>query len=908
MKRKRGKKDVPEIVKRTRTSNGSISRNSYPTPTILRLYYPQVLTLREYLLQAKTSKNKRRSILSYGYDTAKHSQDTTSELVKLLDTVLVGCHDVKKTEHDALEYRNDLSIFSTQASGSTVKSSDSQSHLSFAEIVEFVVWRLFRQHTSGHRPPHILCHGYYHDGLGDVRISTKLDLDDDCHASSPDRNEHVDRLKGNAWAGLTKLVGANGVVTLIQLLQNCGMFMPLEGGRDNFMQISGVDLSELQTVDKNHPTGGPKPDGGAALVIPDATKIASLTRHEINSLNTIRFVRHRILYRKPDLNAHGGAYFGLPHIHVLNRVRNGDEVDKNAHLLKYMFPRQFGLHNVFTHAVDTKNSAQPFKDYTLREQEIKSASRSKRRSLPKRLRGHCEALVGHLRTRHERCAYSALLQHYCPYTPMQGSNAEDEGHNIMRLAAPSSQISNIAWLRPPNEPPGSKMSASDFTKRKEVFAELLYYLFDSFLIPLISNNFYVTESSTFRNRLLYFRHDVWQKLSEPALASLRTSMFEEVSQRKVKRTLSNMSIGTGRVRLLPKESGLRPIINLKRRVMSKRNGRLVLGKSVNKILTPAFHVLNLEKSMSPERLGSSMFSSDEIYQRLHRFRNQLHEIENANKPLYFAKVDVQSCFDSIPQKPLLKLLNALIGSEAYTITRYAQAKALGDCGSSEDQPTIMPKASWKFKGKARIADQNEMFSGHAQKEAETALGTVFVDLEGKTHRSRAGILALLREHIERNIVQIGKKFYRQTTGIPQGSIVSSLLCNFFYAELEQRVLAFLQDGESLLLRLIDDFLLITTNHDTATRFVQIMHRGLPEYGLKVKEDKSKVNFDIQLDGRAVSRLPAVTNFPYCGNAINTVNLNITRDETRRQQNNMAAATTVDFSRCPGQSFYRKTFR
>jgi telomerase reverse transcriptase len=320
-----------------------------------------------------------------------------------------------------------------------------------------------------------------------------------------------------------------------------------------------------------------------------------------------------------------------------------------------------------------------------------------------------------------------------------------------------------------------------------------------------------------------------------------------------------------------------------------------------------------------------MFSSDEMYQRLHKFRNGLQRSGNADKPLYFAKVDVQSCFDSIPQKPLLRLLNALISAEGYTITRYAQAKALGECGSSEDQPIIIPKASWKFKGKARIIDQNGTFSDHAQKEADAALGTVFVDLEGKTHKRRAGILALLREHIERNIVQIGKKFYRQTTGIPQGSIVSSLLCNFFYADLERTVLDFLQDGESLLLRLIDDFLLITTNHDHATRFVQVMHRGLSEYGLKVKEEKSKVNFDVQADGRVVSRLPAATNFPYCGNAINTVNLNIIKDETRRQQNSkrlhsirdhsctnelpdMAAATTVDFSRSPGQNFYRKTFR
>ncbi|THY54411.1 hypothetical protein D6C97_05741 [Aureobasidium pullulans] len=837
-------------------------------PSILRLYYPRVLTLREYLLQATTSKHKKRRIINYGSDTGNSSQDADAGLVNLLDTVLVGFHTVKKEESDLVDYQNELSIFSTQVTGSEAKSSGSQPVLPFAEIVEFAIWQLFRKHTSGHRPPHVLCHGYWHTGLGEVKIADreKVENSHGAEATLPDRNEHVDRLKGEAWAALPSLVGAGSALILVQLLQNCGMFIPLDGGKNNYLQISDI----------------------------------------------------------------------------LNRIRRDEELAKNAHMLKYIFPRQFGLHNVFTNDVDTKNSAQPFKDYTLREQEIKSGNKNlKQRSLPKRLRGKCETLINQLRTRHERCAYSALLQYYCPESFAKRNSVNDGGDNIMGLATSSSQvsaycrsviakvfpgnlwgegelgavnkahvmhqidrfvrlgryeslmlhevaqnikISKISWLRPPDEMEGCKLAASDFNKRKDMFAELLYYLFDSFLIPLISSNFYVTESSTYRNRLLYFRHDVWQKLSEPALKSLGTTMFEEVGKSTVKKTLSNMSIGTGRVRLLPKESGLRPIINLKRRVQTKRNGRLVLGKSVNKILEPAFHVLNLEKAITPAKLGSSMFSSDEMYQRLHRFRTQLQQSENADKPLYFAKVDVQSCFDSIPQKPLLKLLNDLISAEGYTITRYAQAKALGECDQSEDQPKIVPKASWKWKGKARVTDQKELFSEHAQKEAEASLGTVFVDLEGKTHKSRAGILALLREHIERNIVQIGKKFYRQTTGIPQGSIVSSLLCNFFYAELESKVLAFLQDGESLLLRLIDDFLLISTNRDTATRFVQVMHRGLPEYGLRVKEDKSKVNFDVQVDGRDVSRLPAATNFPYCGNAINTINLNITRDEIRRQQN------------------------
>ena len=72
---------------------------------------------------------------------------------------------------------------------------------------------------------------------------------------------------------------------------------------------------------------------------------------------------------------------------------------------------------------------------------------------------------------------------------------------------------------------------------------------------------------------------------------------------------------------------------------------------------------------------------------------------------------------------------------------------------------------------------------------------------------------------------MGKSFYRQKVGIPQGSVVSSILCNMFYADLEKKKLLFLADPDGLLLRLIDDFLFITMNKDHAIQFLQQMHDG-----------------------------------------------------------------------------------
>lgn len=82
---------------------------------------------------------------------------------------------------------------------------------------------------------------------------------------------------------------------------------------------------------------------------------------------------------------------------------------------------------------------------------------------------------------------------------------------------------------------------------------------------------------------------------------------------------------------------------------------------------------------------------------------------------------------------------------------------------------------------------------------------------------RKEIIALLEEHITENIVkvgctchcaqlevhcchfgcyaQIGNEYYRQVVGIPQGSVLSAILCSFFYGDLERKNFRFTDDDE-----------------------------------------------------------------------------------------------------------------
>lgn len=152
---------------------------------------------------------------------------------------------------------------------------------------------------------------------------------------------------------------------------------------------------------------------------------------------------------------------------------------------------------------------------------------------------------------------------------------------------------DIGWLQPP-ESKGQKASRTDILKRQELFHELLYFVFDSVLIPLIRSNFYVTESNTHGNQLFYFRHDVWRLIAEPSMTNIKDTMFEEMKTNEALETLGGRRLGFGQIRLLPKGNKLRPLMNLKRRIASKGSSA-TLAPSINSILAPIHTLLKLEK-------------------------------------------------------------------------------------------------------------------------------------------------------------------------------------------------------------------------------------------------------------------------------------------------------------------------
>lgn len=101
------------------------------------------------------------------------------------------------------------------------------------------------------------------------------------------------------------------------------------------------------------------------------------------------------------------------------------------------------------------------------------------------------------------------------------------------------------WLKcKKQQKTAQRVCYSDSLKRRELVEEFLYWYFNSFLVPLLKvrdsssslpaahsicqNTFYCTESSVYRNKVLYYRQDDWQTLCQPLIERLVSVTFEKL--------------------------------------------------------------------------------------------------------------------------------------------------------------------------------------------------------------------------------------------------------------------------------------------------------------------------------------------------------------------------------------------
>lgn len=421
------------------------------------------------------------------------------------------------------------------------------------------------------------------------------------------------------------------------------------------------------------------------------------------------------------------------------------------------------------------------------------------------------------------------------------------------------KVSACGWLR----------KIPSLSWRCHLLCQCLVWIFFNIIMVIIRGFFYVTETSHYRNRLFYYRKPVWLHLRQLAVQNflskgmLKPIKHEEVFQKMVK----GVCLGVSCLRFLPKKKSFRPIINMNCANLKSLPKKLPIKQQVSGL----FYIFNVIKEKYPDLMGHSVFCIDEIYKKWRTFVMKRQQTKD-KRPLYFVKMDIQECFNFINQDLLKNIMRDILDmvGEDFIIRKYAKIFC------------IKGKLKRSFFYEATVeSEHNPNFKNYIQhvKDKKKLGNSVIIDKVLYDHMKFDEIIKKLHCHVSNNVVKLDSHYYTQTQGISQGSVLSTLLCNIYYGHMENKMLKL--DSDALMMRMVDDFLLVTPQKSTAFRFLNKMLNGIPLYNCSIQPEKTLINF--AYDHKTYGKLPQILEtemLPWCGLLIDTKSLNIKRDYSR----------------------------
>ncbi|XP_027190642.1 telomerase reverse transcriptase isoform X3 [Cicer arietinum] len=474
--------------------------------------------------------------------------------------------------------------------------------------------------------------------------------------------------------------------------------------------------------------------------------------------------------------------------------------------------------------------------------------------------------------------------------------------------------------------------------KRKLLEKWMFWYYSFLVVPLVQANFYVTESEQGKQDIYYYKKPVWEKLNKSTIACFKDLRYSHLDDVALHNILRGRPFGFSKLRLQPKENGVRMVANLKgssrlpmlestmgvpyfktERKEKHQKIKFEYYRSVNYVLRDAHTILKGIQFKQPERLGSSVFDYNDVYKRLCPFLVSQKNGLTPMSSLFIVTSDVLKAFDSVDQEKLLDIIKDVLAKNEYFLKQY-------------DQVICTKNSLWVQKQFTMLNTTGN--TGHTLfRSFASSRHAVFVNQERQKHVKKKLLFSYLTEHVKHNVLQFDGKFYLQGMGISQGGILSSLLCSLYYGHLERNVIfPFFEktlesgsckenksintnSGDSspcyLLMRFIDDFFFISNSKKQATSFFSRLKRGFRGYNCYMNEKKFGANFDVeQIPGSSLNRVrvgkDGATSFVrWSGLLINCSTMEIQADYTRYLNNHLSSTLTVCWQGKPGNHLKEK---
>lgn len=453
-----------------------------------------------------------------------------------------------------------------------------------------------------------------------------------------------------------------------------------------------------------------------------------------------------------------------------------------------------------------------------------------------------------LSDRHKKCDYWKLIDEYCPRASKSGdqttatSSVAVMATILLEEVFPTELffneenflqvrqiVSKFIYMRA-NEKISLAYILSHFglagnpeshesTIRYRILAQIIFWVLRWWLIPLLHSVFFLRYKGTDTNSLFYYRRDTWKAISSKVL---HESNLEKIPARALAQASSLSTLGTGKTNILPKaSSGYRVITNF--------SGK----ESVNSKLQELLLALRLTRANNIRNSSacSSLASIDSFLTKLQKFKQTHH---NTKGQYFITKIDLSKCFDNINTSKAELLASELLSTfDSYEIFSLLSVGIKSFSEAVKDVRIVQRVSTSQSKWNHEI-----LLDG-----APAAPGRILIDPgRSAAHYRRTELLVKdLHELLNGTRVRTGAGYALLKQGIPQGSVVSTILCDIVLDKVEQEGIRYDQTN-SMLFRYVDDFLFLSTSRSEAENFLAVMLKGFPDYGVNINPRKTICNF------------------------------------------------------------------
>uniref|UniRef100_A0A8D0FGU9 Telomerase reverse transcriptase n=1 Tax=Strix occidentalis caurina TaxID=311401 RepID=A0A8D0FGU9_STROC len=426
--------------------------------------------------------------------------------------------------------------------------------------------------------------------------------------------------------------------------------------------------------------------------------------------------------------------------------------------------------------------------------------------------------------------------------------------------------------------------------REELLAKFLYWLMDTYVVELLRSFFYITETMFQKNMLFYYRKLIWGKLQNIGIRNhfakvhLRALSSEEIEAVRQKKYVPMAS----KLRFIPKANGLRPIVKVSGVVEAQAFSRESREKKMhhyNTRLKNLFSVLNYERTINTSFIGSSVFGKDDIYKMWKKFVTKVLESDGEIPHFYYVKADVSRAYDTIPHNKLVEVISRILNPEkrtVYCIRRYAVIMIT----TSGKARRFYRRHVSTFKD---FMPDMKQFVSQLQENASLQ-NAIVVEQSLTFNETSSSLFTFFLQMIHNNILEIGNRYYLQCCGIPQGSILSTLLCSLCYGDMENKLLCGVQqDGLTVCI------------------CFRTLATGIPEYGFLINPNKTVVNFPVDdIPGCSkFKQLPNCRLIPWCGLLLDIQTLEVYCDYSSYTCTSIRSSLSFNSSRTAGKNMKYK---